>query len=142
MILLAFKKMLTENSKISAAKNFRYYNFWICRRENVSLFPSNGGRNDIVHHPREPIMDWGVGVVPDFFSFFFRFLSEDMAKSFDTIFSLDLSPIYLLTTSGPVCSGWISYNWRKWYGCTQNVKWFCCYQIVHLSNIAILDFSL
>ena len=30
---------------------------------NVSLFPSNGGRNDIVHHPREPMMDWGVAEV-------------------------------------------------------------------------------
>ena len=27
---------------------------------NVSLFPSNGWRNYIVHHPREPMMDWGV----------------------------------------------------------------------------------
>ena len=24
---------------------------------NVSLFPSNGERNDIVHHPREPMID-------------------------------------------------------------------------------------
>ena len=30
---------------------------------NVSFLPSNGGRNDIVHHPREPIMDIGVAEV-------------------------------------------------------------------------------
>ena len=35
---------------------------------NVSLFPSNGGRNDIVHHPREPMMDWGVEYLIVFFT--------------------------------------------------------------------------
>ena len=58
-----FLSLIYDDFLMDLLKNYRVKWILIISNGNVSFLPSNGGRNDIVHHPREPMMDWGVAEV-------------------------------------------------------------------------------
>ena len=126
MILFSVQNNFKRKFEISAAKKFWFF-FWKFNFSKCHKMVKFGSH--ISWMPLEIWTKWqnmffdltstGICRGENVFSAFFlfpksskwqkkkssRFLSEDLPKSFDTIFSSVNSPIYLLTTSGPVCNG-------------------------------------